>query len=312
MLLQTDFWMFMTIVALLDSAAEVGTCEFPGDEACQVKERKTEYPYPELTAGECVDKYSITACCKNDGFGAQYQAMMNIYLYTRYTRLLQYCRTEWTTMTHDEDAKDLFRWVGGHLYGPPSKSDTYQQGLRELWWPVESRDRWGKEEILGFYFSQPKPKILLDKPKHFTIHIRRGDMMEQFSHLEGFYVTDKENVQAIVKIKEIYSEEFSRIHILSDAKENHLKHILGDLRDRDIQYKLHLKKDVDLKEAFHHMVMADVLIYGTSEFCRAAAFLNGGGLVHSVHELISGVKKPTDLHQILPGTKVTDNGYFAG
>jgi len=307
-----DLLIFITIVVSLNSAADVGTCEFPGDTACEVKEEEKEYPYPELTAGDCVDKYSITACCKADGFGAQYQSMMNIYLYTRYTRLLQFCTTEWTSMTHNEDARDLFRWVGGHLYGPPSKPDTYKRGLRELWWPVESRDRWGKEEVLGFYFSQPKPKILLDKPKHFTIHIRRGDMMENWSHLEVAYITDVQNVLAIMKIKEIYSEAFSRIHIISDAKENDLSDMLNDLKDREIEYKLHLKKDVDVKEAFHHMVMADVLIYGPSEFCRAAAFLNLGGLVHSVHELLDGVKKPTHLHQILPGTKVTDNGYFAG
>jgi len=297
------------MIMMLTSAGD-HMCDSSQDESCQVKAEKEDYPYPELTAGECADDFSITACCKMDGFGAQYAAMMNIYLYARFTRMLQYCTSEWSYMSHNEDGAEMYRWVGGPLYGPRRKPDTYEQPLRELWWPIESRDRYGKEEILGYYYSQPKPKILLDKPKHFAIHIRRGDMME-LSHL-GSYINDKQNVEAIMKIKELYSEDFSRIHILSDGTEEDLKNLLEDLKAEGIEYKLHLKKDVDLKEAFHHMVKADVLIYGPSEFCRAAAFLNGGGLVHSVHTLLAGINKPTLLEEILPGTKLTDNGYFVG
>jgi len=296
-----------TIIMMLASAAD-NNCDLSQDESCQVKAEKKEYPYPELTAGECAEEHSITACCKMDGFGAQYAAMMNIYLYARYTRMLQYCTSEWGSMTHGVDGAEMFRWVGGHLYGPRSKPDTYKQALRELWWAKETRDRYGKEEILGFYYSQPKPKILLDKPKHFALHIRRGDMME-WSFVEGAVISDKQNLEAIKKIKELYSEDFSRIHILSDGTEKILKNLLLDLKAEGIEYKLHLKEEVAVKEAFHHLVMADVLIYGPSEFCRAAAFLNGGGLVYSVHTLLAGSNKPTKLEDILPGTKATDNGY---
>merc|ERR1719204_2853580 len=154
--------------------------------------------------------------------------------------MLQYCTTEWGYMSHGEDGAEMYRWVGGHLWGPRRKPDTYEKPLRELWWPIESRDRYGKEEILGYYYSQPKPKILLDKPKHFAIHIRRGDMIE-LSNLTS-YINDEQNVEAIMKIKELYSEDFSRIHILSDGTEEDLKNLLEVLKAEGIEYKLHLKK----------------------------------------------------------------------
>jgi len=298
----------MTVVVYLSLAAEVEVCEQPGDEACEETIEKQDYPYPMLTAGEC-GKLSITACCKQDGFGAQYQAMMNIYLHARFTGVLQYCTSEWYGISSDDDPKDLFRWVGGHLYGPRKGVDTWETPLRALLWPVESRNETGKEEVRGFYFSQPKPIILLDKPRHFAIHIRRGDMME----LGGIhYITDEQNVEAIVRIKQLYIEDFRRIHIVSDGSEEDLKNVLGSLEANNIEYKLHLKKDVKLKEAFHHMVMTDILVYGPSEFCRSAAFLNGGGLVYHVHTLLSGSNEPTPLIDILPGTSPTDNGYWIG
>lgn len=91
-----------------------------------------------------------------------------------------------------------------------------------------------------------------------------------------------------------------------------MKYVLESLEGKDIEYKLHLKKDVELKEAFHHMVMTDILIYGPSEFCRSAAFLNGGGLVYHVKTLLSGSNEPTPVIDILPGTSPTDNGYYIG
>jgi len=271
-----DLLNILTVVVLLCLGAEVEMCEHAGDNECEVMAEQQEYPYPMLTAGVC-GKRSITACCKHDGFGAQYQAMMNIYLYARFTGELQYCTSEWYTINSDADPRDMFRWVGGHLYGPKRKADTFQTPLRELHWPVESRNQTGKEEVRAYYFSQPKPSISLDQPKNFAIHIRRGDMMELYSHIEVAYISDEENVEAIMKIKELYEEDFKRIHIISDASEQDLKKILEDLEVKGIEYKLHLKTDVDLKEAFHHMVMTDVLIYGPSEFCRSAAFFKFRG-----------------------------------
>jgi len=300
----------VSAVGFLCLGAEVDMCEKPGDEKCEVMAEEEEHPYPMLTAGEC-GELSVTACCKNDGFGAQYQAMMNIYMFARFTGDLQYCTSEWSGMTHDADGKDMFRWVGGHVYGPRKGADTWEVGLRKLYWPVESRNQTGKEEVRGFYFSQPKPKILLDEPKHFAIHIRRGDMME-LQNQNSYYIHDEENVEAIVRIKELYMEDFRRVHIISDANEEDLKKVLGDLEAKNIEYKLHLKNNVDLKEAFHHMVMADILIYGFSEFCRCAAFLNAGGLVYHVRTLLSGSNEPTPLIEILPGTSVLDGGYWAG
>lgn len=84
----------VTVVVYLSLAAEVEMCEQPEDEGCEWKVEKQQYPYPILTAGEC-GKLSITACCKHDGFGAQYQAMMNIYMHARFTGVVQYCTSEW-------------------------------------------------------------------------------------------------------------------------------------------------------------------------------------------------------------------------
>jgi len=300
----------VTLVILLSFGAEVQECAATAEEECQVIGEQQEHPYPKLTEGECGEQ-SMTACCKHDGFGAQYQAMMNIYLYTRFIGW-QYCVSEWYHMSHNEAPMELFRWVGGHLYGPRRKPKTFEMPLRHLKWPIQSRNQAGKDELRGFYFSQPKPKILLDQPKHFAIHIRRGDMMEKYSDSKIGYIRDEQNVEAILIIKDLYEDDFRRIHILSDGKEEDFKNFLEDLRAKDIEYKLHLKAQVPLKEAFHHMVMADVLIYGPSEFCRSAAFLNGGGMVYHVHNLLDGSDEPTHLFDILPGTKATDNGYFAG
>jgi len=147
---------------------------------------------------------------------------------------------------------------------------------------------------------------LLDKPRHFAIHIRRGDTIALG---EDYYFTDEENVEAIVRIKQLYMEDFRRIHIISDGSEGDLKNLLRSLEAKNIEYQLHLKKDVKLKEAFHHMVMADILVYGISEFSRSAAFLNGGGLVYHVNTLLSGSNEPTPLIDILPGTSLSDGGY---
>eukprot|EP00965_Chrysotila_dentata_P230225 6197650-Pleurochrysis_carterae.AAC.4 len=71
----------------------------------------------------CGRHRAITSWGHTDGFGAQYAAMLSVFAWSLMHNLT-YCSMSWHSMAHDLDAKLMFEFVGGRLFGPPATAAT--------------------------------------------------------------------------------------------------------------------------------------------------------------------------------------------
>ena len=65
----------------------------------------------------------LTARGRRDGFGAQYSAMVSVFVYAARSNRT-YCTTPWRSMQHGLDASRMFVFVGGAAFGPRATDAT--------------------------------------------------------------------------------------------------------------------------------------------------------------------------------------------
>ena len=211
----------------------------------------------------------LTARGRRDGFGAQYSAMVSVFVYAARSNR-SYCATPWTTMQHGLDASRMFKFIGGAAFGPratdatPAMADAHARGI----FP-ERRDAASlafRREIRRFYDAAPKPNLAWFRStpscashKQIAVHVRRGDIGDGRSE-----AAPSEILGCVAALRARHP--CSTVHVMSEGNATALQY-LGDVR-------LHVNEGVE--ETFHHMVHADALLVASSTFSGIASYLSRG------------------------------------
>lgn len=216
----------------------------------------------------------VTACCKGDGFGAQYLALMSVFAFSLATNTT-FCITPWSHVQHGVDSMDdgngalgMFSFVGGHLYGPQAVSSTRRFDSLYSHFEDYANRTDAIARIRSFYFATPKPHLhyYSSGKKSIAVHVRRGDVTPK----DVQRWTSIEMVSACVaSVIKVFAGAPTAVHIFSDGTREQLSGL--DM------YHPHLHLRDNIKTAFHHMVQADVLIMAKSSLSGTAAILRSQG-----------------------------------
>ena len=242
-------------------------------------------------AGDCTP--AVTACCKDDGFGAHYYSMVRIFSHAEEHKIL-YCTSPWGEfgrVNHKADADKLWDFVGGSLFGPDCRSLTVGKGSyckpeKYLAGPnatvSDEAFEGARLKILAAYHSTPKPYLWDTDTRHLAVHVRRGDVTEEKYGDTDRWVSNKEVAKCITRAFDEMGGDDIDVHIFSEghaADFDDLKELrtngseeLG-LPPTTIKPVLHLNGDV--METFHYFVSADGFVLGASSLSGAAAYLRG-------------------------------------
>lgn len=200
---------------------------------------------------------------KNDGFGAQYQAIMSGIALCKYKNY-NYIHTPMKEIEHGADPIELNKFIGipKHNNLKNQKIDKHEQYSREVHCS-SNPDKYYTPEVLkiisDYYYSTPKPTI--KNKNYIAIHIRRGDVSES-SYQERF-VDNNYYLKLAKRMKKQYPNK--EIKIFSQGKEEDFA---------ELSKFCTLELNTDLQYTFHSMVEASVLITAKSSLSYAAALIN--------------------------------------
>lgn len=201
-------------------------------------------------------RYTITG--KEDGFGAQYQAIMSGIAYCNYMNYT-YIHTPFHTIAHNENADELNKFIGipegngiidisckcsSEVHNSKHPSTYYSEEVLQL--------------IRNYYYSTDKPIIHVPD---IAIHIRRGDVDETYTKRYSSNEDYNEIIDKLIKLYPNYT-----ITIFSEGNEEDFK----ELKKPNVIFKL----NGYIQETFHSLVKAKVLIIAKSSFSYSAALLN--------------------------------------
>ena len=102
----------------------------------------------------------VTMRGRDDGFGAQYAAMMSVFSWAKLAGK-PFCVTPWTRMAHGANASSMFKLVGGHRYGPITTAQTasMQERHAELSRVLLNRTAWHPSLRENYHRTLPKPAL---------------------------------------------------------------------------------------------------------------------------------------------------------
>jgi hypothetical protein len=209
--------------------------------------------------------YTITG--KTDGFGSQYLAIMSGIAYCNHHHLI-YVHTPVSSMEHDVDVDSLNTFIGinnDHLKQQNlMPSETDQVNSEQYSGLVHFSPRpsiYYTEDVIrtirNFYYSTEKPRV---DELDIAVHIRRGDVTEGNIRYtdNAFYV---KLFQALKQKYPTYS-----ITVFSEGQYEDFK----EFRLDKSQYKL----NTDVRESYHSLVRAKVLVMSKSDFSYTGGLLN--------------------------------------
>ncbi|KAL1518549.1 hypothetical protein AB1Y20_002838 [Prymnesium parvum] len=216
---------------------------------------------------------SVTACCKGDGFGAQYLALMSVFAYSLAANLT-FCPTSWAHVQHGVDSLDaghgalsMFAFVGGPLYGPPALPHTRKVETMYASFEKHASGTDAIARIRAHYFATPRPalKYFAAARKTVAVHVRRGDVTPK----DEQRWTSIEQIAACVEKVLDELQQPAAVHVFSDGSAEQLAGL------ERFNATVHLRDNV--KAAFHHMVQADALVMAKSSLSGTAAILRSQG-----------------------------------
>ena len=219
---------------------------------------------------------------RHDGFGAQFYRMLTVVGEVRQLGS-KYCTREWQGVEHVQPgaASRLFRFVGGHLYGPPASTATQQRGGASSWLAFHPTTR-NMARRRYYAIPKPTPHLYNTSRRIVAIHVRRGDAMGEPLR----YVPDEHYIECARHLAhEIGATHLaSAIHVFTDGNLSTIEPILRAVRTAvqpTTSLEVHTNASgLDVTTVFHHLVVADVLILSKSSFSASAAALSLGELVY--------------------------------
>jgi len=226
-----------------------------------------------------MNKTYYTIKDKNDGFGAQYQAMMSaiafsefknyIYLHTPFTKIQHFTtdgKIHYVAPQTDVDRLNEFmglnndELIKNNLLPQPEDTVIVKPIAEEVHWS-KTPSIYYTDKVLKllrqYYYSTAKPDV---GQVDIAVHVRRGDVDPKNPRFTGnsFYQNLINNLKQKYPSREIV--------IFSEGK-------LEDFEDfglNEDQFRLNL----DVAETFHSLVVANVLVTARSSFSYTSAILN--------------------------------------
>lgn len=233
-------------------------------------------PFPEE-----IPTFNLSSEGKWDGFGSQLQAVYSLIAYCEYKNY-NYIHTPFHRMHHnDENLSDFpslmnsfvnlesqFKSVNSLTNYEKSRLYKFREGymVHGSFHPEFFYTNKVIEKIRKCYYSSNKPdisKIFLKDKYNIAVHIRRGDVSAT-QHVQR-YTSNDTYIQLLSKMK-LPNNSF--IHIFSEGSPNDFKEFTNKYKN----ITLHL--NTNIKETFHCMVKADLLILSKSSFSYCAGLLN--------------------------------------
>lgn len=206
-----------------------------------------------------------------DGFGAQYHALMSGIAYAD-SKGLTYVHSPLTQIAHGGNPAQLNAFIG--IKTSPMAADldnvTVERFSDEVHFSERPSQYYTPEvlkRIREFYFSVEKPTI---EDNDIAVHIRRGDVGTN----DGERYTTNEKYKAILAmLRKEYPTYKITLHSEGSLAD------FSDLLGENITCKL----NEDVRQTFHSLVTAKVLVTAKSSLSYSAALLNEGIVYHQDH-----------------------------
>lgn len=244
-------------------------------------------------------------CCRKDGFGAQYMALLSVYVFATFTNRT-FCASPFGAVGHFTrrgramplDAQKLYSFIGGPSFGPiaspttPMKYSAAPELLRHAA-PDAVPYRQMADRARRFYDAAGKRPALrhFQRGRHnVVLHLRAGDVgpggtlhaAQALSKRSKW--TPRAKVASCVRAVMQRAPQNAVLHVFSQGNRSEFGFLA---RWKPL---LHLEAPTDaaivrvdsaavtrtIKSIFHHMVEADSLITSRSSLSLAAAFLSRG------------------------------------
>jgi len=204
--------------------------------------------------------YTITG--KNDGFGAQYQAIMSGIAYCRFKNY-NYIHTPFKEIQHNGDIKSLNNFIGiPNLHSENDMNiDITKRYSKEVHLSNNPSIFYTNDTIAllrNYYYTTSKPVI---EKVDIAIHIRRGDVNMNTPKR----YTSNSYYNKIIKFLN-YKYPTYNIVIFSEGNIEDFNELNGN----NILFNL----NKSIEETFHSFVSAKILVTAKSSFSYSAAILN--------------------------------------
>ena len=204
---------------------------------------------------------------KEDGFGAQYQAIMSGIAFCEYKNYI-YIHTPFNKMEHDVNVDVLNEFIGIQQSPPvndPIIKEKYAGEVHSSPKPSVYYTPSVLQKIRSYYYSSNKPEV---PQVDIAIHIRRGDVTKSDT---GRFTSNDKYIKLISVLRKLYP--FYKINIFSEGEISHFKDFSLD----DSCFIL----NEDITKTFHSLVIAKVLITANSSLSYAAGLLNENIVYHN-------------------------------
>ena len=271
-----------------------------GCDACAPSTSAPQRPCPVDSALEP----TLTMCCRNDGFGSQYMALISVYAFSVLSNRT-FCASPFDSLAHFTtrghamllDAWDLYNFVGGPKFGPAAAPTTPMKYNAEPELLHAAPDAAPYHKVAGlvrqFYDSASRKPAL----HHFqrgqynvVLHVRAGDVGAGGAVRDAQDLSGRSQWTPLAKVASCVRTVMQR------APQNAALHVFSQGNLSDFGFLAHWKPSLHIevptdatiahadsaavtstvRSIFHHMVEADSLITARSSLSLAAGFLSRG------------------------------------
>lgn len=187
-----------------------------------------------------------------------------------------FCQTRWEGRSHNIDVGEMWDFIGADALGPPALDTT-----RQVKYDWAASKHYAELNIYEYaqkaYWSVPKPSPSFNESEfNIVLHCRRTDASPaRFCHVH--------HVNDCIKTlrSEIFPGKDFHITLYSDEED---ESTFDDIIARNPQFTVHYGNQ-NIKQFFHDMVTADVLIMSGSSIAWAAAVYRGIQDTENIYEV---------------------------
>lgn len=223
-----------------------------------------------------------TTIKSTDGFGAQYQKIIQTYIFCK-LHGLTFAYTPFNEMEHNYNNDPIFiknkeKLINLHnnlpLATPEVQPMDYHQIVRK-WYDYISPDNINyacNSEHMSFikkcFWENKDRNVYKNNKKNIAVHVRRSNPHDQGLAGERITTPDEYYLNIMYYIRQKYQGSELQFHIYSQGKEeDFVKYMRDDVT-------LHIDEDIDV--SFVCMVGADILVTSPSSLSYVAALISDG------------------------------------
>jgi len=202
-----------------------------------------------------------------DGFGTQYHAIMSGIAYSK-PRGYVYVHTPFREMSHGGDVSALNEFIGIQTSSMAKdlkavKTEEFSREVHESERPSKYYTPEVIQILRDYYYSTEKPTI---SENDIAVHIRRGDVAPNANTWGDRYTSNNDYKKILAMLRREYPSYTISIH--SEGTQDEFSDLLG----KNITCNL----NEDVRQTFHSLVTAKVLVMAKSSLSYSAAILNEG------------------------------------